>query len=246
MSEVSTVEGGATLSDLQNYINSNFTTQGVQASIATNSDGTSSLQLNSQMPGSAGTLTVNSSLVAPSTALAYTPTVTGANANLTVDGVNLTSASNTVTNLIPGVTFQLLAPSPTESGGSLEQVQVVIGNDNSGVESTVNQFVTDYNSLVSAINARRATPAPARPNRCWISYAVAAAGAVIERPESAKPERFYGSIPTDQPPLRLDDDPGRRRDRGNIGSPPRSGSERQHLAAILAPLIRPTSGSRPV
>ena len=58
----------------------------------------------------------------------------------------LTSASNTVANLIPGVTFQLLAPSATESDGSLEQIQVVIGNDNTGVESTVNQMVSDYNA----------------------------------------------------------------------------------------------------
>ena len=71
-----------------------------------------------------------------------------------MDGVNLTSASNTVANLIPGVTFQLLAPSATESGGGLEQVQVVIGNDNTGVESTVNQMVSDYNSLISAMNTQ--------------------------------------------------------------------------------------------
>ena len=73
----------------------------------------------------------------------YTSSVTGANASLTVDGVALTSASNTVNGLIPGVTFQLLAPSAAETGGSPEQVQVVIGNDNTDVESTVNQFVTD-------------------------------------------------------------------------------------------------------
>ena len=66
----------------------------------------------------------------------------------------MTSASNTVTNLIPGVTFQLLAPSPQQSGTTLEPVQVVIANDNTGVESTVNQFVTDYNSLISAINTQ--------------------------------------------------------------------------------------------
>ncbi len=76
-----------------------------------NSDGTVSLQLTSGTSGATGTLAVTSSLVDPATALAYTSTVTGSNANLTVDGVNLTSASNTVTNLIPGVTFQLLAPS---------------------------------------------------------------------------------------------------------------------------------------
>jgi len=81
--------------------------------------------------------------------LAYTSPVAGKNANLTVDGVNLTSASNTVANLIPGVTIQLLAPS-----SSGEQVQVVIGNDNAAVESTVNQFVADFNSLVSAMNTQ--------------------------------------------------------------------------------------------
>jgi flagellar hook-associated protein 2 len=71
-----------------------------------------------------------------------------------VDGVSLTSSSNTVANLIPGVTFQLLAPSATESDSSLEQVQVVIANDNSGVESTVATMVSDYNALISGINAQ--------------------------------------------------------------------------------------------
>ena len=72
-----------------------------------------------------------------------------------MDGVaTLTSASNTVANLIPGVTFQLLAPSAKESDQSLEQVQVVIANDNTGVESTVSQLVSDYNSLISAMNTQ--------------------------------------------------------------------------------------------
>ena len=68
-----------------------------------------------------------------------------------------------MTNLIPGVTFQLLAPSAQESGNTLEQVQVVIANDNSGVESTVNQFVTDYNSLISAINTQEGKTSSGTP-----------------------------------------------------------------------------------
>jgi flagellar hook-associated protein 2 len=127
---------------------------GVTASVVTNSDGSSSLSLVSQTAGSAGNLTVASSIVDPSPSLAYTQTVAGANASLTVDGANLTSASNTVTNLIPGVTFQLLSPSPVQSGGNPEQVQVVIANDNTDTASTINQFVSDYNSLVSAINTQ--------------------------------------------------------------------------------------------
>jgi flagellar hook-associated protein 2 len=137
-----------TLTGLMNAINAT-TGIGVTASIVTNSDGTSSLALASDTAGSAGTLTVNSSISDSATALDYTSAVAGKDASLVVDGVNLTSASNTVANIIPGITLQLLAPS-----SSGEQVQVVIGNDNTAVESTVNQFVTDYNSLISAINAQ--------------------------------------------------------------------------------------------
>jgi flagellar hook-associated protein 2 len=100
-------------------------------------------------------LTVNSKILDASTSLlAYTNPVVGVDAKLTVDGVALTSASNTVANLIPGVTFQLLAPSTVESDASLQQIQVVIGNDNTGVESTFNTMVSDYNSLIGAMNTQ--------------------------------------------------------------------------------------------
>jgi flagellar hook-associated protein 2 len=158
MSAVNPAENGTTLTDLQQYIHSNSSTLGFDASIVNNSDGTVSLQLTSGTAGSTGTLAVTSSLADPSTALAYTSTVTGSNASLNVDGVNLTSASNTVSNLIPGVTFQLLG---TSASGS--EVQVVIGNDNSGVESTVNQFVSDYNSLISAVNTQEGNTSSGTP-----------------------------------------------------------------------------------
>ncbi len=150
--------GGTTLAALANYIHSNSSALGFDASVVTNSDGTASLQLTSGAAGSSGSLTVSSNLADSSTSLAYTSTVAGANASLTVDGVNLTSASNTVSNLIPGVTFQLLS---TSSPGS--EVQVVIANDNSGVESAVNQLVTDYNSLLSAVNTQEGNTSSGTP-----------------------------------------------------------------------------------
>jgi len=163
MAAVNSAEGGTTLTDLENYINSNSSTLGVNAGIVANSDGTSSLSLTSTTPGSAGTLTVTSSIADAETALAYTSAVSGANAQLSVDGVNLTSASNTVANLIPGITFQLLAPSAQESDGSLEQVQVVIANDNTGVESGVSSMVSDYNALISAINTQEGNTSSGTP-----------------------------------------------------------------------------------
>ena len=142
-----------TLSDLANFIsNANI---GVGASVVANSDGSSSLQLVSGTAGATGNLTVNSNIIDTKTSgLAYSAPVNGADAVLSVDGVGLTSSSNTVANLIPGVTFQLLAPSTKESDQSLEQVQVVIANDNAGVESTFSTMISDYNSLVSAMNAQ--------------------------------------------------------------------------------------------
>ncbi|HTW62241.1 MAG TPA: flagellar filament capping protein FliD [Terracidiphilus sp.] len=149
------VPTNATLAGLASAINGTNGI-GVTASIVTNSDGTSSLALVSGTSGPAGTLTVNSSVTDSATALNFNNAVTGANASLTVDGVNLTSASNTVTDLIPGVTFQLLSSSSSP-------VQVVIGNDNSDVESTVGQFVSDYNALISALNTQEGNTSSGTP-----------------------------------------------------------------------------------
>ncbi|MFY9855750.1 MAG: flagellar filament capping protein FliD, partial [Terracidiphilus sp.] len=164
---VPTASGDNTLAGLASAINSS--TVGVTASVLTDASG-SRLSLVSSTSGADGNITVSANSIADTTTssgtLAYTSAVTGANAQLTVDGVGLTSASNTVANLIPGVTFQLLAPSPSEttsSGTSLEQVQVIIGDDNTDVESTVNQFVTDYNSLVSAMNTQEGNDSSGNP-----------------------------------------------------------------------------------
>ena len=149
-----TASGYNTLTGLMDAINTAGI--GLTASVVTNGSGKQSLSLLSGTEGSAGTLTVSSSIneLSGTTALGYSNPVVGRDANLTVDGVALTSSSNTVANLIPGVTFQMLSPSATESDNSLEQVQVMIANDNSGVESTVSQMVSDYNSLISAVNSQ--------------------------------------------------------------------------------------------
>ncbi|MGO8934577.1 MAG: flagellar filament capping protein FliD [Terracidiphilus sp.] len=163
-----TGSGKNTLADIATAINS--ANLGLTANVLADSSG-SQLSLVSGTSGAAGKLTVVSSLTDPNIVTTPDPTgtlnynvgVIAKDASLTIDGAPLTSASNTVTNLIPGVTFQLLAPSAVESGNTLESVQVVIANDNSGVESAVNQFVTDYNSLISAINTQEGNTSSGTP-----------------------------------------------------------------------------------
>jgi flagellar hook-associated protein 2 len=137
---------------------------GVTASVLTDTNG-SRLSLVSGTSGTGGELTVNSAITDTTnanTALAYNLATPSANASLTVDGVSISSASNTVSTVIPGVTFQLLATSPVTNGtGQTVQVQIV--NDTGTVTSALGQFVSDYNAVVSALNVQESNTSSGVP-----------------------------------------------------------------------------------
>lgn len=121
---------------------------GVKASVITDSSG-SRLSLVSGTSGAAGQLAVTSSLSgASSGAITFQVGQTGQDASLTVDGVSVTSPSNTVSNAISGVTFQLLG----SSAGT--DVQVEITNDNTDIATAVNSFVTAYNAVMKDVNTQ--------------------------------------------------------------------------------------------
>lgn len=135
-----------TLTTLASYINTQSSANdwGVAASVVTGTTG-SQLALQSQNTGSSGALAiVNNS----HTTLSFATPEGGANASLTVDGQPFTSATDTVTGAIQGVTLSLLNASPGE------QVQLTIAQDTSQVSSAVSNFISAYNSLVSDINAQ--------------------------------------------------------------------------------------------
>jgi flagellar hook-associated protein 2 len=147
-----------TLAGLAAAINS--ASMGVVASVVKDSSG-SRLSLVSSTSGAAGQITLTSSLQDSTTgsALSFQTGQNGADASLNVDGIDVTSASNTVTGAIPGVTFQLLATSPSASS----QVQVQITNDNSAIESAMNSFVTAYNAVISDIKTQEGKDANGNP-----------------------------------------------------------------------------------
>lgn len=111
--------------------------------------------------GAAGQLAITSNLTdaTTSTALGFNVGQAGQDASLVVDGVSLNSASNTVTNAIPGVTFQLLSTSasPTTS------VQVQITNDTTDVATAVNSVVTAYNAVIADINGQETNDSSGNP-----------------------------------------------------------------------------------
>jgi flagellar hook-associated protein 2 len=116
---------------------------GVTASAVTGSTG-STLSLVDSQTGLASDVSVTSSPAG----LGFTQGTVGQNAQLTVDGVPVVSASNTVTGAIPGVTLNLAG---TDVGS---QVQLSVAPDADSVTSAVNQFVSSYNTAIGDINAQ--------------------------------------------------------------------------------------------
>jgi flagellar hook-associated protein 2 len=149
--------GSDTLTGLVSAINS--AAIGVTASVITDSSG-SRLSIVSGTSGAAGQLSTITSTLYDSTSgsgISFTTGEAGQDAVMTVDGVSVTSASNTVTNAIPGVTFQLL------SADVNTPVQVQITDDTTDIATAIGNFVSAYNTVVGDVNTQEGNSSSGSP-----------------------------------------------------------------------------------
>jgi len=130
-----------TLASLAESINTKSI--GVQASVISDANG-SRLALVSSTTGLPGDLTVSGN----TTGLAFTKAVTGSNASLVVDGVPISSTSNTVSGAINGVTLNLASAAPGTP------VSITTTPDTTQATTAVNAFVSAYNTALKDINAQ--------------------------------------------------------------------------------------------
>ena len=107
----------------------------------------SRLAITSDTSGEASDLTITQDGVDPVEGLSFTTTA-GQNALFTVDGISVETASNTVTDVIAGVTLNLL----NVSGGT--DVTLTIEQDEEKAREAVDEFVTAYNAVIQAINTQ--------------------------------------------------------------------------------------------
>jgi flagellar hook-associated protein 2 len=140
-STITTGSGVNTLSDLETAING--AGLGVTASIINDASG-ARLAITSNTSGSTGNFTVSST----GTTFDFTQAVTGSDASLTVNGIDVTSASNTVTGAVPGLTLNLLSASPGTA------VSLSVAPNTSQASTAINQFVTDYNTAIGNLNTQ--------------------------------------------------------------------------------------------
>jgi len=136
---VTTGNGVNTLNDVVNYING--LNAGVSASVVNDASG-SRLALVSTNSGAANNFTVSNG-----SGLSFTQATTGQDASLTVDGIPIDSASNTVTGAVNGLTLNLTGAAPGT------QVSLTVAPDASQVSQAVSTFVTDYNKVIGDVNS---------------------------------------------------------------------------------------------
>lgn len=144
-----TTKSGDDYTDLANEINGATVTGstvslGLTAVVGTDSSGNPNLTITG---ANGASFSVNEPSAATGS-FGFTQAAAGANASLTVDGVPISSATNTVTGAISGVTMSLLGSS---SGSTID---LTVASDASRVSTAINQFVTDYNTALGLVNAQ--------------------------------------------------------------------------------------------
>jgi flagellar hook-associated protein 2 len=144
-----TVAATDTLADVRDKING--AAAGVTASIVTDASG-ARLVISASQTGSANGFRVTSAdggLAAltfdpPGGSGATTLTQSGTNANATINGLAVTSASNTLSGVIQGLTLNLVK-------ATTAPVQIGVAQDASGTKTAITNFVTAYNNLAAML-----------------------------------------------------------------------------------------------
>lgn len=151
------IKAGASLSEVRDALNTGLKDSGISANLVTNPvDGKSRLVMTSSNTGadknvqiSAGAgldrLAISSAVLdkeSPDFADQSGILESSANAVFSIDGLQLQSATNTITDAIPDVTFNLLAVDESKT------VTVTVAQDRTGVTANIKKFVEAYNSLI--------------------------------------------------------------------------------------------------
>ncbi|QLA68096.1 flagellar filament capping protein FliD [Enterobacter pasteurii] len=74
-------------------------------------------------------------------------------AKLTVDGSNYTRSGNSITDVLDGVTLNLTSVSETDDLGNYVPEQLTLTQDTTAIKSQIQDFVKQYNSLLSTTSA---------------------------------------------------------------------------------------------
>ena len=139
------ITGGSTLQQVRDSINTQLSAQGISANVLSDANG-ARLVIGSSNSGAGTDITLsgNSDLAA-----GYDKGPAAVNAKYTIDGIQMESTSNTVTSAISGVILELVAPTDAS-----KTTTISVASNTATLKSSVQSFVSAYNTLMTAINAQ--------------------------------------------------------------------------------------------
>ncbi len=145
----------STLSNIRDAINNDVNNPGVTATIVNGDAGNQKLILTADNTGSDSALTLSygGAINAATFDLQTLNNIAGdinlLNAEINVDGYNITRSSNNIDDVISGVTINLISANPGVVNG------VAVERDLTSVEESVQGFADAYNTLRSVISDQR-------------------------------------------------------------------------------------------
>lgn len=74
-------------------------------------------------------------------------------AKLRVDGSDFTRSSNTISDIITGVSLDLKSTSEKNDDGSLQSEQLTLSSDTSAIKTSIKDFIKQYNALLTQTTA---------------------------------------------------------------------------------------------
>lgn len=149
-----------TVAGLASAINAAGGNPGITATVITGTDG-AHLVLSSTLSGAANTLQVaetdagtglSALTYAPGNTAQYTQDSAAQDAVFSISGISHTSASNTVSDALSGVTLTLLGTTAAGTGPG-SSASLTVANDTATIATNIGAFVTAYNALVGSISS---------------------------------------------------------------------------------------------
>jgi len=173
-------DANSSLSGIRDAINAAGEDKGISATIVTDPGGTggSRLVLSSSKAGTGNDIAVSVSTDVGDTGnladLAYTPPATtdftatladplnpreprvisyARDANLAIDGLAISSSTNTISDAVDGVTITLKAAQSQEAIDDGSSIRLGVGEDKAGVKASLQSFVDGYNAMMKSISS---------------------------------------------------------------------------------------------
>jgi len=156
-----TIPANATLQSTRDAINTAQASNGISANIVTDSTGASRLVISSSKTGAGSDLKVSGITgleIDGTVPMGSNPSASSSgavngiamDAALTIDGLAVTSKSNTVTGAVSGLTLNLTSAS---TGTPPAAATVTVATNTTGLQTSIQSFVDSYNTLMNTINS---------------------------------------------------------------------------------------------